>query len=60
MSQKMNALNRLDAQIYRPSEQTANGLNFPLKLLLPFTNNRLYNVDEFKKEVILQFLHLLL
>lgn len=56
----MNALNRLDAQIYRPSEQTTNGLNFPLKLLLPFTNNRLYNVEEFKKEVILQFLHLLL
>ena len=37
-----------------------NGLNFPLKLFLPFTSNRLYNTEEFKEEIILQFLRLVL
>lgn len=56
----MNALNRLDAQTSRPLEQMTNELNFPVKLFLPFTNNRLYNTKEFKEEVLLQFSHLVL
>lgn len=39
---------------YSPLKQITNGLNFSLKLFLPFPNNRLKNIKEFKEEAISQ------